>query len=145
VNPATLADLIVVFHLGYVLFVLVGFALIWVGRFLGWSWVRRPAFRVPHLVCTLIVPAEALGGLLCPLTTWERNLRIQAGQAPEDISFMGRLARGLLFYDFSETTFTILYVAFGLLVLATFFLVPIRRGRSEPAFSSQNRQGRAAQ
>ena len=129
-SPALLADAIVVAHLGYVLFVVLGFAAVWLGVALRWGWVRRPAFRVPHLVCTLIVPLEALGGLLCPLTTWERNLRLEAGQQPEDISFMGRIARELLFYDFSESTFTIAYVLFGLLVLATFFLVPIRRATS---------------
>lgn len=129
-SPALLADAIVVAHLGYVLFVVLGFAAVWLGVALRWSWVRRPAFRIPHLVCTLIVPIEALGGLLCPLTTWERNLRLEAGQQPEDISFMGRLARELLFYQAPEYVFTIGYVVFGLLVLATFFLVPIRRATS---------------
>jgi len=130
VSPAFLADAIVVLHLAYVLFVVLGFAAVWLGVVLKWSWVRRPAFRVPHLVCTLIVPLEALGGLLCPLTTWERNLRLEAGQQPEDISFMGRIARGLLFYDLPPYVFTLCYVVFGLLVLATFFLVPIRRAKS---------------
>lgn len=125
--PALLADLVVVLHLVYVGFVLTGFALVWVGRWREWSWVRRPGFRIPHLVCTLIVPIEALSGLLCPLTTWERNLRLEAGQNPEDISFVARLARDLLFYQAPEWVFTLSYVAFGALVLATFFLVPIRR------------------
>lgn len=129
-SPAFLADAIVVAHLGYVLFVVLGFVAVWLGVALRWGWVRRPAFRVPHLVCTLIVPLEALGGLLCPLTTWERNLRLQAGQQPEDISFMGRIARELLFYQAPEYVFTLCYVVFGLLVLATFFLVPIRRATS---------------
>lgn len=126
-SPALLADLVVVLHLAYVGFVLTGFALVWVGRWRGWSWVRRPGFRIPHLVCTLIVPIEALSGLLCPLTTWERNLRLEAGQNPEDISFVAGLARDLLFYRAPEWVFTLSYVAFGALVLATFFLVPIRR------------------
>lgn len=127
VSPGFLADLIVVLHLGYVSFVLAGFALTWIGVWLRWGWVRRPAFRIPHLVCTLIVPLEALSGVLCPLTTWERNLRLEAGQNPEDISFVARLARDLLFYQAPEWVFTVCYVAFGALVLATFFLVPIRR------------------
>ncbi len=126
-SPALLADLLVFLHLGYVTFVLAGLVLIWLGVLLGWGWVRRPLFRVPHLVCTLIVPLEALGGMICPLTTWERELRLQAGQFPEDISFLARLARDVLFYRAPEWVFTVSYVAFGLLVLATFFLVPIRR------------------
>jgi hypothetical protein len=84
-------------------------------------------------VCTLIVPLEALAGAICPLTTWERNLRLEAGQRPEEISFMGRFARELLFYQAPEWVFTLCYVAFGLVVLVTFFRVPIRRARVAPA------------
>ena len=129
-SPAFLADAIVVAHLAYVLFVVLGFAAVWLGVALRWGWVRRPAFRVPHLVCTLIVPIEVLSDVRCPLTTWERELRREAGQYPEDISFVGRLARELLFYDVPHHVLTICYVVFGLLVLATFFLVPIRRAVS---------------
>jgi hypothetical protein len=127
VGPALLADVILVVHLGYVLFVLVGLALIWLGVWLEWGWVRRPPFRLAHLVCTLIVPIEALSGVLCPLTTWEHELRLAAGQAPEQISFVGRLARDVLFYEAPPWVFTVCYVAFGLLVVATLVLVPIRR------------------
>src|SRR5262245_31719635 len=134
-SAAALADLIVVLHLGYVLFVVVGLMLIWLGVALRWEWVRRPAFRLPHLVCTLIVPIEAVIGYVCPLTTWERELRLSAGQHPEDISFMGRLARELLFYEAPQWVFTLCYVAFGLLVLVTFLRVPVRRraAAAEPA------------
>jgi len=127
VTPAFIADLIVLLHLGYVSFVITGLLLIWLGVWLGWGWVRRPLFRVPHLVCTLIVPVEALVGYVCPLTTWEYELRLRAGQRPEDISFMARLARDLLFYQAPQWVFTLAYVVFGLLVLVTFFFVPIRR------------------
>ena len=127
VDPALAADLIVVFHLGYVGFVVLGFAAIWLGVLLRWGWVRRPAFRVPHLVFTLIVPIEALNDFECPLTTWERNLRHAAGQHPDELSFVARLVRDLLFYEAPPWVFTTCYVVFGLLVLATFFLVPIRR------------------
>ena len=126
-TPAFIADLIVLLHLGYVSFVITGLLLIWLGVWLGWGWVRRPLFRVPHLVCTLIVPVEALVGYVCPLTTWEYELRLRAGQRPEDISFMARLARDLLFYQAPQWVFTLAYVVFGLLVLVTFFFVPIRR------------------
>lgn len=135
-SPTLLADGIVVFHLAYVFFVLLGFAAIWLGVFLRWAWVRRPAFRVPHLLCTLIVPIEALNSFECPLTTWERNLRREAGQAAEEISFVGRLVRDVLFYDVPPAVLTTCYVVFGLLVLATFFLVPIRRATARvPAAS----------
>ena len=127
-SPGALADLVVLVHLGFVSFVIGGLAVTWLGAALGWEWVRRPLFRITHLVCTLIVPIEAVGGLICPLTTWERNLRYEAGQAPEDVSFMARLAREVLFYQAPQWVFTASYVAFGLVVLLTFFRIPIRRG-----------------
>jgi hypothetical protein len=46
---------------------------------------------------------------------------------PEEISFVGRLVRDVLFYDVPPSVLTTCYVVFGLLVLATIFLVPIRR------------------
>jgi hypothetical protein len=132
-DSATLADVIVVAHLGYVLFVLLGFAAVWLGVALRWSWIRRPLFRVPHLVCALIVPVEALVGYVCPLTTWERELRLRAGQRPDQISFMARLAREALFYEAPEWVFTLCYVAFGLLVIATVRYVPIEWTRDRRA------------
>ena len=128
-DHSLLADLLVVLHLGYALFVVVGFVLIWVGRFLAWDWVRRPAFRIPHLFCTLIVPLEALGGLVCPLTDWENRLRRAAGQPTEEIGFIARLVRDVLFWEAPAWVFTLIYVGFGALVLATFFAVPLRRRR----------------
>ena len=130
-SSAALADLIVFLHIGYVAFVIAGLVSIWLGALLGWGWVRRPLFRVTHLVCTLIVPLEALAGRLCPLTTWEYELRLEAGQSPENIPFLARLARDVLFYQAPAWVFTVAYVAFGLLVLGTIFLVPIRRRRTQ--------------
>jgi hypothetical protein len=132
-DAAALADLIVVAHLGYALFVVGGLIVTWLGVVLRWDWVRRPLFRVPHLVCTLIVPVEALLGTACPLTTWERELRLRAGQQPEDIAFMARLARDLLFYEAPEWVATLCYLAFGLVVMATFVLVPMRRRTGDGA------------
>jgi len=82
---------------------------------------------VPHLVCTLIVFVEAAAGFVCPLTTWEDELRLRAGQQTEEISFIARLARHVLFFEAPQWAFTLAHVAFGLVVVGTFFLVPIRR------------------
>ena len=139
---ALLADLIVVLHLAYVLFVLLGFAAIWLGAWLRWSWTRRPVFRITHLACTLVVALEAVFGIVCPLTEWEHDLRVRAGQISpyqggepsEPISFVGRLVRTVLFYDAPPWVLTLCYVVFGLVVLATFvWLPPLRRARSKPA------------
>lgn len=68
---AIAADLLLVFHLGFVCFVVAGGLLV-----LKWRWLA-----ILHL------PAVAWGALiefrgwLCPLTPWEQQLRLAAGQA----------------------------------------------------------------
>ncbi len=128
-DPAQLADLIVVVHLAYVGFVVLGFVAVLAGARLGWAWIRRRGFRVAHLVCTVIVPVEALAGVLCPLTTWEAELRRRAGQTPDELSFVGRLVRDVLFYEAPPWAFAVAYVAFGALVVAAWFGIPPRPRR----------------
>lgn len=122
-----LADGLVAFHLGFVLFVLVGELLIVLGALLRWSWIRNLAFRLAHLAAIVVVASEALLGWVCPLTRWEWELREAAGHDVEHVSFVGRIARGLLYWDLSASTFTVIYVAFAALVVATLVLVPPRR------------------
>ncbi|GAG91807.1 unnamed protein product, partial [marine sediment metagenome] len=78
----------------------------------------------------VFVALESLVDVLCPLTEWEYNLRELAGQRVErDISFLGRLLRRIIFYDFPSWAFTLMYVGFGALVILTFILIPPRRKR----------------
>ena len=73
----------------------------------------------------LLVALQALLGVFCPLTVLENRLRTAAGQtAEEEITFLGRIIRHLIFYDFPGWFFTLLYVGFGVVVLGTLFLVP---------------------
>src|SRR5271169_4269738 len=74
-----LADLVLVVHAAFIAFVVVGLVLIWVGRFRGWAFVRNIWFRVAHLAAMSVVAAESLMGFICPLTTWEDQLRLLAG------------------------------------------------------------------
>jgi len=121
-----LADLVVVVHVAYVAFVVVGLLLILVGFACRWRWVRNKYFRVVHLIMIGVVVVESLLSITCPLTTLEAYLRIQGNQAVSGRSFIGRLAHDILFYDLPPQFFTIAYCGFGALVLATFFMVPIR-------------------
>jgi hypothetical protein len=122
-----LADLVLAVHLAYVLFAVGGEALILGGAVLRKSWVRNRKFRFLHLAAVLFVAFEALAGLVCPLTEWEYRLRTAAGQrAEDDITFIGRLIRSIIFYDFPPLFFTLLYVGFGALVLLTLFFIPPR-------------------
>jgi hypothetical protein len=124
------ADVVVALHLAYVGFVLFGQVAILIGLLLGWGWVRNRWFRLGHLTAIVIVALEALLGIACPLTVWEENLRHLAGQEVTGDSFIGRCMHNMLFYSIEPWVFTVCYVAFALLVIATFVLAPPRWGRA---------------
>lgn len=120
-----LADLIVVCHFLVVLFVVGSQILIITGRVVGWHWIRNFAFRLMHLLVTAFIAAQSLLGDLCLLTIWEYRLRQCAGQIVEnDVFFLARLLRLIMFYDLPVWFFNVIYVAFGLFVILTFFLIP---------------------
>ena len=124
---ALAADVVVVLHIAYVLFVLFGFLLTIAGIVRGWNWIRNLWFRGLHLATILIVVAEAWLGITCPLTTWENTLRRLAGETGYAGSFIGRLLHELLFFDLPPWVFTIIYTAFGVAVAATWIVAPPRR------------------
>ena len=133
---AVLADLVVIVHLCYLLFTVGGEIIILAGWIAGWRRVRNRVFRFLHLGAVLLVAVEALGGIWCPLTVLEWKLRNLAGQHAEaDISFVGRLIRSVMFYDFPDWFFLALYVGFGAAVLATFLFFPPekKRQKKDPA------------
>ena len=127
------ADLVVVLHLGYVAFVVLGLLAVLLGYVMNWNWVRNPWFRLIHFSMIAIVVVESLLSITCPLTTLENYLRLKGGQSISDGSFVGRLAHEILFFDLPPSFFTIAYCAFGSLVLTTFFLVPVEFRRKARA------------
>ncbi len=120
-STALLADVVLVIHFGFVLFVVGGLALILVGAAAGWRWIRGRAFRYTHLAAIVFVAAEALVGVACPLTVWEYLLR---SGSPDGPSFVGRWVSRLLYYDFPEWAFTTAYVLFAIAVVVTLWRVP---------------------
>ncbi len=119
------ADAILVVHFAFVAFVVGGLAAIWVGAAAGWRWVRNFRFRVLHLAAICFVAAEALLGVMCPLTVWEDALR---GRGSE-VGFIARWIRSVMFYEVEPWVFTVGYVGFAVVVAATFWFVrPVRRG-----------------
>ena len=125
-----LADLVVVAHAAYFSFVVLGLVAILAGIAFRWNWVRNPWFRWIHLSMIGIVVAEALAGIPCPLTVWERQLRESAGQVAYAGDFIGYWTHRLLFFRAEPWVFTVVYTAFGLAVLAAFILAP-PRGRKQ--------------
>lgn len=82
-----LADVVLVVHLGFVLFVVLGGLLV----------LRRPGFAWLH------VPAAAWGALIefsggiCPLTPLEQRLRWMGGEAGYSGGFIDHYVRALLY------------------------------------------------
>ncbi len=114
---ALLADLVLLLHVGVVLFVVAGLPLIVGGNLAGWRWVNHWWFRLAHLLAIAIVVAESWLGIACPLTTLEAWLRSRAGQPVQVESFIGYWMRWLLYYDLPPWMFIAAYTAFGLAVL----------------------------
>ena len=122
-----LADLVLVVHAAYVLFVVGGQALIVIGWIRGWEWTRCRVFRLLHLVAIGLVMLEAWLGINCPLTILENSLRLQAGAAAYENSFIGHWLRWVIFYAAPEWIFALIYTIFTALVILTWLAYPPRR------------------
>lgn len=118
-----LADAILVVHVLFVCFVVFGLLAIYLGYELNWQWVRNLRFRLLHLVAIGIVVVQSWLGMICPLTVWEMALRKQAGAGTYAGSFIQHWLHQLLYYSAPDWAFMLLYSAFGLLVLASWFVV----------------------
>jgi hypothetical protein len=131
-----LADFLVTIHLAYMAYVVFGQLAILIGWPLRWRWIRNPWFRLSHLAMILIVATEAVADYECPLTTWERDLRIHIGQIPavrgpdwevENASFVAWLMRTIMFPDNRFVPYLKPgYYTFAGLVLTTALLAPPR-------------------
>jgi hypothetical protein len=100
------------------------------------SWARNAWVRCIHLGMIATVVILSIFRLPCPLTVWERNLRLAAGEVlvgPND--FIGFWLRRLIFVPVPLEVLHMLYVAFGAVVLGLFVLAP-------PRFRSQRREAR---
>ena len=123
-----LADGVVIFHVLYVAYVLIGQQAIIVAAPFKWLWARNPWFRFTHLAAIGIVAVEAIMGWRCPLSTWEEQLRLMGGQTfDSSMSFMGRIFHNLLFIDgMPEGFFTVLHLSMMVLVAQGLVMYPPR-------------------
>jgi len=117
------ADILLVVHVTFILFVVGGLLLIWIGWALRWRWVRNLWFRLVHLLCIGYVAVQAVVGAMCPLTVWEDRLRGVERVGP---GFIERHLGRLLYYDLPDWVFITAYAGFGAIVLLTFILFPPR-------------------
>lgn len=121
------ADTLLIFHVLFVAFVVLGLFAVYVGYFLNWQWVRNRVFRIVHLCAIGYVVVQAWLGVVCPLTIWEMALRAKAGTATYSGSFIQHWLQSLLYYSAPEWVFIVVYTLFGSLVLASWFVVKPRQ------------------
>jgi hypothetical protein len=126
-----LADLTTAAHAAYVACVVFGLLLTILGKLFGWQWVTNRWFRSIHLAMIALVVLRTIVWPECPLTWWERDLRTLAGQINDEgeINFegspVGEVLHHLIHPDLPLSVFPPVYAAFGLLIVATLWFVPV--------------------
>jgi len=123
-NAALAANLILLLHLGFIVFVVLG----------GLLALRWPRAAFVHLPCAAWGAAIEFGGWICPLTPLEWRLREQAGQAAYAGGFIERYLWPLVYPgDLTREVQFVLGAAVVVLNLAVYSLVLRRRRRGARA------------
>jgi len=122
-----LADAVLLLHFGVVVFVVGGLMLVVAGNLARWRWVNALWFRLAHLGAIALVVAQAWLGMVCPLTTLEMWLRVQARAEIYQGSFIEYWVQRILYYQAPGWVFALAYTLFGLLVVAVWLRYPPRR------------------
>ena len=117
---ATLADLVLVLHMLFVVFVVAGATLV----------LRWPAVAWLHVPSAVWGVAIEFGGWICPLTPLENRLRELAGQTPYEGGFVAHYLMPVLYPEWltRDTQY-----ALGLTVLVlnvTIYAAVLRRQRT---------------
>jgi len=117
---ALFADIVLIVHFLFVLFVAGGLILTWIGAAMAWRWIGNFWFRSAHLAAIIFVAVESVIGITCPLTQWENTLR---EARPYNGGFIQSWLHRMLYYDLPESIFTLVYILFALAVIITFFTI----------------------
>lgn len=123
------ADGILLLHVLWVAFIVLGLILIFIGGCCGWWWVRNPWFRLVHLAAIGLVVLQSWLGMICPLTRWEMALRDRAGDAVYSGAFIAHWLERLLYYQAPAWVFTVCYTLFAAVVAVSWVVIrprPIR-------------------
>ena len=114
-----LADVVVVFHLAFVLFVLFG-------GFMVWRWPRVAWLHLPAVVWGVGIEWV---GTVCPLTPWENWLRRQSGAAVYQGDFVERYVLPVLYPAELTRTVQVALGAFALVLNIAVYVWLWRRRR----------------
>jgi len=126
------ADALLFGHVLFVAFVIIGLALILIGKPLDWAWVRNPWFRIVHLAAIGVVVFQSWVGVVCPLTTWEMALRERGGDVSYSGTFISHWLEALLYYQAPAWVFAVCYTVFAAIVISSWFWVRPRPFTSRP-------------
>ena len=121
-NPA-LGQVLLVLHLGVIVFNVAGLAAIPLGAALGWRWVRIRWWRALHLASWAVVAIQALLGRACFLTIWQDDL---TGAAPAP-PLIERWVERVIYWPAPIWVFGAIYIVLFAAVIALWWAVPPRR------------------
>jgi hypothetical protein len=128
-----LADLVVVLHFAFIVFVAAGGLLVW-----RWPWLVR--LHLPAVVWGIAIITV---GFTCPLTPLEAQLRGRAGEQGYDGGFVDRYIEGVI-YPGALTPLVRALIAAAVLVGYAGMFSRRRRGRAGGADEGQTSPTRSA-
>ena len=117
------ADAVLLLHVLFVVFVVIGLLLILAGKLMSWGWVRNWWFRVIHLAAIVVVVLQSWLGVICPLTTLEMFLRGKAGDTTYAGSFVAHWLESILYYQAPAWVFAACYTGFAAVVVLSWVWV----------------------
>jgi hypothetical protein len=119
-----LADLVVIFHMAFILFALLGGLLFW--RWRWWGWIHAPAFVWAGVI-------ELTGGI-CPLTHLEYRLRILGSGDTYRGDFIDHYVIPLLYPESLtrdiQITLGTFVILFNIGLYASFWLIRQQKGKT---------------
>ena len=125
-----LAHLVLAIHVVVIVFNVAGLVVIPLGARRGWSFVRRPLWRLLHVVSWAAVALQAAVGRACFLTDWQHALSGSGGR-PEPL--IARWVNAAIYWPLPSWVFLLLYLGAFAWVLALLWIVPPgKRGSDSP-------------
>lgn len=118
-----MATALLAVHLLVIAFNVIGLAVVPIGVWRRWAWVRAPLWRIVHALSLAIVAVQALLGRACILTLWQERLQGRATAVPMIQQWVDRL----VYWPLPMAFFTVLYVLVFIAVLLLWWRWPPRR------------------
>lgn len=122
-----LADIVLLVHLGVVIFNIFGLVAVPLGAWLGWRFVRIVWWRALHLASLAIVALQAVLGRACFLTLWQVDLVQSAGEAGSPEPMIRHWVDAILFWPLPPWVFVAAYIAVWAYAILLWFWVRPRR------------------